>query len=83
MASTDLVSSLTSRSPRAAMFPMLTLSWSCASDDLENAVAGFVRCKTSAVSVDAAICMPLNPWCRPSSRSPSGRAAIRFGVDRG
>ena len=75
MAATVSVSSRTRTQSRAAMVPMLTLSWLWFSVLRLNTLAGIVAFRASAVSADAVICMALNPWCAASS--PAG-APTRF-----
>lgn len=61
------------------MVPMLTLSWLCASVEREKTEAGPVCLSASAVIADAAICIPLKPWCSPACGSSAERGTIRFG----
>ena len=63
MAATVSDSSSTRWQSRAAIEPMLTLSWLCDSVLREKTLAGIVSLSASAVSAEAPICMALNPWC--------------------
>src|SRR5258707_2750039 len=60
-APTCSVSSRIRRQSRAAMVPMLTLSWLCASVERENTLAGMVSLSASAVHADDDICTALKP----------------------
>ena len=55
------------RASRAAIVPMLTLSWLCASVEREWMLAGLHSFSASAVSAEQQSCIPLKPWCRPAS----------------
>ena len=68
------VSSHTRKASRAAMVPMLTLSWLCDSVERENEATGMDACKASAVSADSVICMPLKP-CRGANPFATGGAS--------
>ena len=62
MAATVSVSSSTRRQSRAAMVPMLTLSWLWHSVLRLKTLAGMVSFSASAVSAEAEICIALKPW---------------------
>ena len=55
----------TRKQSRAAIVPMLTLSWLCDSVEREKDAAGIVALRASAASADDAIDMALKPWRRP------------------
>ena len=74
MTATVSVSSSTRWQSRAAIEPMLTLSWLCDSVLRLKTLAGMVSFSASAVSAEALICMALNPWC--AARAPTGADQI-------
>ena len=53
------------RQSRAAIVPMLTLSWLCDSVLRENAAAGIVSLSASAVSAEVEMPIALKPWLPP------------------
>ena len=61
MAATVSDNSSTRNRSRAAIVPMLTLSWLCDSVLRLNTLAGIVNLSASAVSADAEICIALKP----------------------
>jgi hypothetical protein len=72
IAATVSVSSTIRRQSRAAIVPMLTLSWLWHSVLRLKTLAGIVSFKASAASADAEICIALKPWC--AARSGPERA---------
>jgi hypothetical protein len=55
-------SSTIERASRAAIEPIETLSWLCASVEREWIVAGLHSFIASAVIAEQHNCIPLNPW---------------------
>lgn len=62
IASTRVALSVTSVACRAAVVPILILSWLWASLDRENTIAGAAACKASAVIAEQEIWAALKPW---------------------
>ena len=85
MAATGSLSSRTRRASRAAIVPIVTLSWLWHSVVRLNTLAGMVSFSASAVSAEAAICIALKPWWAARSgvgarHQVRGQAVARPGV---
>ena len=80
IAATVSESSRIRRQSRAAIVPMLTLSWLCDSVLRENDAAGSVSLSASAVSAEVEIPIALKPWLPPPfGVEVLGQAAARRG----